>query len=144
MVLIITDSVRQSSTVFNDMCFQYSWNVTVYLAYSPSNINSFQLGSKLYSTIQLPHRSSKCFSVCNCNHLLLSVFSHWVYKLRFSCLAAQWLSQKPCNLTKAILHCLSEVPDERSEFSKQAEKDWERFLLMRARELLKGKQTKEL
>ena len=62
----------------------------------------------------------------------------------FSCLAAQWLSQKPCNLTKAILHCLSEVPDERSEFSKQAEKDWERFLLMRARELSKDKQTTEL
>lgn len=56
----------------------------------------------------------------------------------FCCLSAQWLSQKPCNLTKAVLHCLSEVPDERHEFSKQAEKDWERFLLMRARELSKG------
>lgn len=57
----------------------------------------------------------------------------------FCCMAAQWLRQKPCNLTKAILHCLSEVPDEIREFSKQAEKDWELFLLMRARELSKGK-----
>ena len=57
----------------------------------------------------------------------------------FCCMAAQWLRQKPCNLTKAILHCLSEVPDEIREFRKQAEKDWERFLLMRARELSKGK-----
>ena len=56
----------------------------------------------------------------------------------FCCLAAQWLNKKPCNLSKAILHCLSEVPDERNEFNKQAEKDWERFLLMRARELSKG------
>jgi len=56
----------------------------------------------------------------------------------FCCMAAQWLRQKPCNLTKAILHCLSEVPDEIREFRKQAEKDWERFLLMRARELSKG------
>jgi len=61
----------------------------------------------------------------------------------FCCFAAQWLSQKPCNLTKAVLHCLSEVPDETSKFRKQAEKDWERFLLMRARELSKGK-AKEL
>ena len=53
-------------------------------------------------------------------------------------MAAQWLSQKPCNLTKTLLHCLSEVPDERNKFSRQAEKDWERFLLMRARELSKG------
>ncbi|XP_078344349.1 uncharacterized protein LOC144640369 isoform X2 [Oculina patagonica] len=56
----------------------------------------------------------------------------------FSCLAAHWLSRKPCNLTKALLHCLSEVPDERKEFSRQAEKDWERFLLVRARELATG------
>lgn len=56
----------------------------------------------------------------------------------FCFFAAQWLSQKPCNLTKAVLHCLSEVPDERNEFGKQAEKDLERFLLMRARELSRG------
>ena len=124
------------------MCFQYSWNVTVYHAYSPSNINLFQLGSKLYSTIQLPHRSSKCFSVCNTFYY--QCFPIGSINFGFSCLAAQWLSQKPCNLTKAILHCLSEVQDERSEFSKQAEKDWQLFLLMRARELSKGKQTTEL
>lgn len=53
-------------------------------------------------------------------------------------MAAHWLSRKPCNLTKTVLHCLSEFPDERDEFSRQAEKDWERFLLMRARELSKG------
>ena len=53
-------------------------------------------------------------------------------------MAAQWLSQKPCNLTKAVLHCLSKVPDEREQFRRQAEKDWERFLLIRARELSIG------
>ena len=37
---------------------------------------------------------------------------------------------------------MSEIPDERNEFCKQAEKDWERFLLMRARELSKGKKTR--
>ena len=58
--------------------------------------------------------------------------------LGFSCLAVQWLSQKPCNLTKTLVHCLSEVPDERNKFSRQAEKDWEQFLLMRAKELAKG------
>ena len=57
----------------------------------------------------------------------------------FCCLAAQWLSKKSCNLTKAVLHYRSQIPDERDEFSKQAEKDWERFLLIRARELSKGK-----
>ena len=57
----------------------------------------------------------------------------------FSCLAAHWLSQKPCNLTRAVLYSFSEDPDETSQISVQAEKDWERFLLMRARELSKGK-----
>ncbi|KAJ7386678.1 hypothetical protein OS493_006686 [Desmophyllum pertusum] len=56
----------------------------------------------------------------------------------FSCMAAQWLSRKPCNLTKALLHKFSEVLDEKNEFSRQAETDWERFLLMRARELSEG------
>ncbi|KAJ7390616.1 hypothetical protein OS493_024005 [Desmophyllum pertusum] len=56
----------------------------------------------------------------------------------FSCLAVQWLSRKPCNLTKALLYRFSEVPDEKNEFIRQAEKDWERFMLMRARELSKG------
>jgi hypothetical protein len=54
-------------------------------------------------------------------------------------MAAHWLSRKPCNLTKAVLYTFSKVPDERNEFSGQAEKDWERFLLMRARELSKSK-----
>lgn len=58
--------------------------------------------------------------------------------LGFSCLAIQWLRKKPCNLTRAILHCFSEVPQERNMFAKQAEKDWEQFLLMRAKELAKG------
>lgn len=58
--------------------------------------------------------------------------------LGFSCLAIQWLRKKPCNLTRAILHCYSEVPQERNMFAKQAEKDWEQFLLMRAKELSKG------
>lgn len=56
----------------------------------------------------------------------------------FCCLAAQWLSKRPCNLTRAVLHYRSEIQDERNEYSKQGEKDWERFLLMRARELSKG------
>lgn len=58
--------------------------------------------------------------------------------LGFSCLAIQWLRKKPCNLTRAILHSFSEVPQERNMFAKQAEKDWEQFLLMRAKELAKG------
>jgi len=54
-------------------------------------------------------------------------------------MAAYWLSQKPRNLIKAVLHIFSEDPDERNKFRVQAEKDWERFLLMRARELSIGK-----
>ena len=51
----------------------------------------------------------------------------------FSFMAVQWLRKKPCNLTKALLHCFSEVLE-----AKQAEEDWEQFLLMRAKELTKG------
>ncbi|XP_022796416.1 indole-3-acetate O-methyltransferase 1-like [Stylophora pistillata] len=58
--------------------------------------------------------------------------------LGFSCLAIQWLRKKPCNLTKAVLCCFSEVQSERDMFTKQAEKDWEEFLLVRAKELAKG------
>ena len=55
-----------------------------------------------------------------------------------SFLAVQWLRKKPCNLKKVLLHCFSEVLEERDMFTKQAEKDWEQFLLMRAKELSKG------
>ncbi|XP_022777779.1 indole-3-acetate O-methyltransferase 1-like [Stylophora pistillata] len=58
--------------------------------------------------------------------------------LGFSCLAIQWLRKKPCNLTKAVLCYFSKVQGERNLFTKQAEKDWEQFLLMRAKELAKG------
>ena len=56
----------------------------------------------------------------------------------FSFMAVQWLRKKPCNLTKALLHCFSEVLEERNMFAKQADEDWEQFLLMRAKELTKG------
>ena len=38
----------------------------------------------------------------------------------FSCMAAHWLIQKPCDLTKAVLQSFSEDPDERNKFSVQA------------------------
>lgn len=92
----------------------------------------------------LPHSSSYLLDFPN---VFVSASGTSFYKqcfpsesvnLGFSCMAIQWLRKKPCNLTKAVLCCFSKVQSERNMFTKQAEKDWEQFLLMRAKELAKG------
>ena len=59
--------------------------------------------------------------------------------LGFSSIAVHWLSRKPCNISDADVHLLTKNPVEREMFRKQAESDWESFLLLRAKELSPGK-----
>ncbi|XP_022796413.1 gibberellic acid methyltransferase 1-like [Stylophora pistillata] len=92
----------------------------------------------------LPHSSSYLLDFPN---VFVSASGTSFYKqcfpsesvnLGFSCMAIQWLRKKPCNLTKVVLCCFSEVQSERNMFTRQAEKDWVQFLLMRAKELAKA------
>jgi hypothetical protein len=50
----------------------------------------------------------------------------------------QWLRDKPCDMTDALMTECITVPEEKEMFRKQAEKDWELILLHRAAELMPG------
>ncbi|KAL9958039.1 hypothetical protein ACROYT_G035004 [Oculina patagonica] len=121
----------------------YGNNVEIHINYEDKPESDF---NSLFYFLQglLPGPSSyltdfpNVFVSANGTNFYEQCFPSGSVNFGFSCMAAHWLSRKPCNLTKAVLHCLSEVPDERNAFSRQAEEDWERFLLMRARELSKG------
>jgi hypothetical protein len=58
--------------------------------------------------------------------------------LGFSGTAMHWLRDKPCDITGALSHNWTTVPEEKEKFRKQAEKDWELILLHRAAELMPG------
>ena len=52
---------------------------------------------------------------------------------------AHWLRQKPCDIKNHLINAEINDKEEKEMFSKQAEKDWELFLLNRAEELAPGK-----
>ena len=45
---------------------------------------------------------------------------------------------RPCTLTNALTHMDTEVQEEKNTFKAQAAKDWERLLVLRAKELVPG------
>ncbi|XP_078600844.1 uncharacterized protein LOC144875928 [Branchiostoma floridae x Branchiostoma japonicum] len=49
-----------------------------------------------------------------------------------------WLQEKPCNLPNATMHVFETDEKSRQLFASQAAKDWELFLLQRAKELVTG------
>lgn len=58
--------------------------------------------------------------------------------LAFSATAMHWLTQKPCNLSDALHHTISNDVEAKAAYAKQAAADWECILLQRAKEMRAG------
>jgi hypothetical protein len=68
-------------------------------------------------------------------------FSSNSVTLGFSATCVHWLRDKPCDITGSIYHKSITIPEEEEEkFRKQAETDWELFLMKRAAELMPGEE----
>ncbi|XP_028515288.1 caffeine synthase 1 [Exaiptasia diaphana] len=74
---------------------------------------------------------------CGTNFYSQCVPSNTVH-LVFSASSAHWLRKKPCDITGALHQSMMTDQKEKEMFAKQAEKDWELFLLNRAEELVPG------
>ncbi|XP_078603216.1 uncharacterized protein LOC144877186 [Branchiostoma floridae x Branchiostoma japonicum] len=131
---------------------KYDSNPPIHVSFEDQPVNDFKSTFLMLEGL-LPEQEIKSFytdfpntfvSACgtsfykqnssNARQMLPPLSVHFGY----SSTAEHWLQEKPCNLPNATLHVFETDEKSMKLFAIQATKDWELFLLQRAKELVAG------
>lgn len=103
----------------------YLFSFLLFTGLIPESVSPFKSFSNIYVSASGTQFYQRCFP-SHSRNLALCFF------------AVQWLSEKPCNLSDLFFHLTSKDEKAKDIFSKCAARDWETFLLLRAKELSPG------
>ncbi|CAH1268263.1 Hypp3849 [Branchiostoma lanceolatum] len=124
---------------------KYGTNLPVHVSFEDQPVNDFKSTFLLLEGL-LPEQEISSFSA-DFPNTFVSACGASFYKqcypplsvhFGYSSTALHWLQEKPCSLPNATLHKFETDEKSTQLFAIQAAKDWELFLLQRAKELVPG------